>query len=205
MEKNENFKSELETQYNILIKANEKKESQRFKIILSIISITLLCVLISLFFSYKAFISSKNINDNEKKGSSTHYRTLSIVYNGDSNLNLSGIGNGYELSNPKVIQITNDGDSDVTFDLKLNSINTSLLSTNNFVYQISTNGESSNYKEFPLTDKTILQDVLISPEQTLTYIIRAKFTGTIEQNNYSNYYNSKIVIEQKDDKSNLLE
>ena len=48
MEKNENFKSELETQYNILIKANEKKERQRFKIILSIISITLIFVIISL-------------------------------------------------------------------------------------------------------------------------------------------------------------
>lgn len=205
MEKNENFKSELETQYNILIKANEKKERQRFKIILSIISITLIFVIISLFFSYKAFISSKNINDNEKKEPNTHYRTLSVIYNGDSNLNLSGIGNGYELSNPKVIQITNEGDSNITFDLKLNSIKTSLLSTNNFVYQITTNGESSNYKEFPLSDKTILQDVLITPEQTITYIIKAKFTGTIEQNNYSNYYNSNIVIEQKDDKSNLLE
>ena len=89
--------------------------------------------------------------------------------------------------------------------MKLNSIKTSLLSTNNFVYQITTNGESSNYKEFPLSDKTILQDVLITPEQPITYIIKAKFTGTIEQNNYSNYYNSNIVIEQKDDKSNLLE
>ena len=40
MEKNENFKSELENQYSILIRANEKKEHQRYMGLLVIILIT---------------------------------------------------------------------------------------------------------------------------------------------------------------------
>ena len=36
-EKNENFKSELENQYSILIRANEKKEHQRYMVLLVII------------------------------------------------------------------------------------------------------------------------------------------------------------------------
>jgi len=39
MEKNENFKSELENQYSILIRANEKKEHQRYMVLLVIILI----------------------------------------------------------------------------------------------------------------------------------------------------------------------
>ena len=34
MEKNENFKTELENQYSILIRANEKKEHQRYMVLL---------------------------------------------------------------------------------------------------------------------------------------------------------------------------
>lgn len=205
MEKNENFKEELETQYNILIKANEKKEKQRFLIVLIIVIITFIAVIISVIFSYKAYDTSKKVNDIKDNGSKIYYRTLSTTFNGDSKLNLTGIGNGYELTNPKVIQITNEGNNDITFDLKLVSINTSLLSTNNLIYTLTSKNEVSNSKELPLSDKALVQDVKIAPNETITYIINIKFTGVIEQNNYSNYYNAKILIEQKDNKANLLE
>lgn len=204
MEKNENFKAELENQYAILIKASEKNEQKRFTVILTILIITLLSVLISIIFAAMAFSNSKKVNiaNNEKF---THYQILSITYNGSNNLNLSKIGNGYQLSTPKTISITNEGDTDITFDIKLTSINTSLLSTNNLVYTLTKNNSESTSKELPLSDKVIASDVKIAPEETISYVIKVSFNGTIEENNYTNYYNSKIVIEEKDNKSNLLE
>ncbi|MGN1371305.1 MAG: hypothetical protein ACI4XM_03415 [Candidatus Coprovivens sp.] len=204
MEKNEDFKEELETQYTILIKAKEKKEHQRFIVLLIILGITFVSVIISVIFSYKALSATKKLDKNESV-SSTYYKTLSITFNGNQNLNLTGIGNGYELTNPKVIQITNEGDSDITFDIKLVSIQSSLLSTNNLVYTISCNNETSITKELPLSDKIIVSDITITPEETKTYVIKVAFKGTIEEGNYNNYYNSKIVVEANDNKTSLLE
>ncbi len=204
MEKNENFKTELENQYTILIKASEKKEEKRFIIILTILSVTLISVLISIIFTILAFRNSLKINI-ESKEVSTHYQTLAITYNGNESLNLSNIGNGYQLQTPKVINITNEGDTDITFDIKLTSINTSLLSTNNLLYTLTKNNNESTSKELPLSDKVIASDVKIAPNETISYVIKVAFTGTIEANNNTNYYNSKIIIEQKDNKSNLLE
>ena len=53
MEKNENFKTELENQYSILIRANEKKEHQRYMVLLVIILITFAVCLVSMLFSFK--------------------------------------------------------------------------------------------------------------------------------------------------------
>lgn len=205
MEKNENFKEQLETQYNILIEANAKKEKLRYIVILTIVLITFISVLISVIFSYRAYAASKKINTDTTSETKNYYRTLATVFNNGSNLNLSRIGNGYQLATPKIVQITNEGDSDITFDIKLTSINTSLLSTNNLVYTITKDNETSVNKVLPLSDKVIVQDANITPGETISYIINVKFTGTIEENNYSNYYNSKIAIIQKNDKSDLLE
>ncbi len=204
MEKNDNFKNELESQYAILIKASENSERKRFVVITTILSITLVSSLVSVVFAILAFKSSHKINV-ETQEATTHYQTLSVQYNNTNNLNLEGIGNGYTLKTPKLITITNEGDTDITFDIKLTSINTSLLSTNNLVYTISKNNDESSVKQLPLSEKVITSDVKISPSQTISYIIKVSFNGTIEENNYSNYYNSKIVIEQKDNKSDLLD
>lgn len=205
MEKNENFKEELETQYAILIKAKERKEKQRFNILLLILAITFISVIISVIFAYKAFSATKDIDNKNEAKASIYYQTLSTTFNDNQNLNLSGIGNGYELSTPKVIQITNDGNSDITFDIKLTGIKSSLTSTNNLVYTITRNGDTSITKELPLSDKIIISDIKISPEETITYVIKVSFKGKLEEGDYSNYYNSKIVIEQKDNKASLLE
>ncbi len=204
MEKNENFKSQLETQYNILIKASEKKEQKRYICILIILISTLIAVIISIIFAYKAYQSSNEIKGKEKN-SNTYYETLSVTYNGDNTLNLSNIGNGYNLVNPRTITITNEGEDDIIFNINLNSIKTSLLSTNNLIYTINSSNNESTNKELPLTDKTIINKQKISPGETITYTIMVKFNGTMESNNYSNYYNAKINIDIQNNKSDLLE
>ena len=204
MEKNENFKSQLETQYNILIKASEKKEQKRYICILIILISTLIAVIISIIFAYKAYQSSNEIKGKEKN-SNTYYETLSVIYNGDNTLNLSNIGNGYNLVNPRTITITNEGEDDIIFNINLNSIKTSLLSTNNLIYTINSSNNESTNKELPLTDNTIINKQKISPGETITYTIMVKFNGTMESNNYSNYYNAKINIDIQNNKSDLLE
>lgn len=203
MEKNENFKSELETQYSILIQANEKKEQKRYIFVLTILLVTFISVLCSIFFSYIAFRNSKNINVENNKNI-TYYQTLSVKYNDSNNLSLSEIRTGYELQNPKVIEITNEGTTDISFDIKLSSINTNLLSTNKLVYTLMKNNENVVSKELPLNDKVIADSIKIAPKETLTYILKVTFVGAIEENN-NNYYNSKIIVEQKDNKLNLLD
>ena len=205
MEKNESFKEELETQYAILIKAKEKKEQQRFIILLIITIITMLFVLISVFFAFKAYSSTKDIKLENNTKIEKFYRTLSTTYNTGSSMNLSGIGNGYRLTTPKIIQITNEGNAEATFDIKLTNIQTSLLSTNNLVYTLTREGQTSINKELPLSDTSIVTDMKIQPNETITYTINVSFNGVTEANNYSNYYNSNIVIEQKDNSSSLLE
>ena len=204
MEKNENFKTELENQYSILIRANEKKEHQRYMKLLSVILVTFITCLIGLFFSYKAYSSTKEIYDENKVVTNIHNQVLVTSFNNGSVLNLGKITTGYELKNPKVITITNEGDSNITFDIKLTSIKTTLLSTNNLVYTIAKDKNASNPIELPLSDKAIVQDVTIEPSQTITFIIKVKFNGTIE-NNSENTYSANVVVEQKNNKANLLE
>ena len=203
MEKNENFKNELENQYSILIRANERKEHQRYMVLLTIILVTFFTCLVTMFFSFKAFSSTKELTDDNKVLTNTHQLTLSTMFNNGKVLNLEKINTGYELSTPKVIQITNEGNSDIIFDIKLTSIKTSLLSTNNLVYTLTRDNETSDAMELPLNDKIIAQDIKINPEQTISFILKVKYNGTIESNN--NNYSANIEIEQKNNKANLLE
>ena len=203
MEKNENFKNELENQYSILIRANERKEHQRYMVLLTIILVTFFTCLVTMFFSFKAFSSTKELTDDNKVLTNTHQLTLSTMFNNGRVLNLEKINTGYELSTPKVIQITNEGNSDIIFDIKLTSIKTSLLSTNNLVYTLTRDNETSDAMELPLNDKIIAQDIRINPEQTISFILKVKYNGTIESNN--NNYSANIEIEQKNNKANLLE
>lgn len=203
MEKNENFKNELENQYSILIRANERKEHQRYMVLLTIILVTFFTCLVTMFFSFKAFSSTKELNDDNKVLTNSYQLTLSTMFNNGRVLNLEKINTGYELSTPKVIQITNEGNSDIIFDIKLTSIKTSLLSTNNLVYTLTRDNETSDAMELPLNDKIIAQDIKINPEQTISFILKVKYNGTIESNN--NNYSANIEIEQKNNKANLLE
>ena len=75
MEKNENFKNELENQYSILIRANERKEHQRYMVLLTIILVTFFTCLVTMFFSFKAFSSTKELTDDNKVLTNTHQLT----------------------------------------------------------------------------------------------------------------------------------
>ena len=204
MEKNEQFKEELEKQYSILIKASEKKEKKYFIIIISILIMTLVGTIISIVFSSIAFQNSRDKNNEAAEKINTYYRTLAVTYNTGDKLELKGIGNGYELTTPKTITITNVGDSKSKYNIKLSGIQTSLISSNNLTYTITSNNETSSPRELPLNEKTIVSEVEIEPEQTITYVIKASFNGQMEQNNYSNYYNANIVIEQIGDTAEIL-
>ncbi len=204
MEKKENFKDELETQYNILIKANEEKEQQRYMIIFIIIIITLLFSFISMFFAFKAYRSTKSINDENQVITKVYNQVLSTTFNNGETLSLLQISNGYTLATPKIITITNEGDSDIIFDIKLTSIKTTMVSTNNLVYTLTKDNEVSDTMELPLNDKIITQNITITPNQTMTFILNAKYNGVIE-NGLSYEYSANISIEQKNNKTNLLE
>ncbi len=203
MEKNEEFSKELETQYSILIKAEAKKTEQRFIVMLVIMCISLISVIISLFFSAKAYINTKDEITKNVEESKNYYETLSITYNNGNILDLQGIGNDYSLSDPKTIQITNEGNNKITFSLKLSSIKSSLLATNNLKYSIEKDNQQITSKELPLSDGEILSNVTIDPEETFTYTIKVNFTGSIDD--YSNYYKANVDVVQKKSDTNLLE
>lgn len=205
MEKNDNFKEELETQYNILIKASAQKEKKRYISMLIILCSTLISVLISIIFSYQAYRNSIKAKDEVKLSSETYYETIVAKYNGNNTLELTNIGNGYTLATPRTIQVQNEGTEEINYDLKIDSIKTSLLSTSNLIYTIIKNDETIISQELPLSDKTILANEKIEPDQTITYTIKVTYQGTMESNNYSNYYNANIFIESKNKQIELLE
>ena len=204
MEKNENFKNELENQYSILIRANEKKEHQRYMVLFVIILITFSVCLVGMLYSFKAFSTIKEINDDNQIITNIHNQTLTTMFNNGRTLNLPKITNGYELTTPKVIQITNEGNSDIIFDIKLTSIKSTLSSTNNLVYTLIRDNTVSDAMSLPLGDKVIAQNITIEPSQTITFTLKVKFNGTIE-NNVENSYSANIIVEQKNNKANLLE
>ena len=201
--KKEDFKEELENQYTILIKAEERQNKKRTIILYIISSVTLLMTIVSLI---TVFISLNNTRKESTKLSEpkTVYQTLVTNYNGDNTLNLSAIGNGYYLQNPKIITISNEGDTSLTYNIKISNIQTSLLSTNNLVYTITKDNEVSSPKELPLAETKILDNIKVTPGETITYKIDVKFNGVLEEGNYTNYYNSQIIVEQNNDKANLL-
>jgi len=204
MEKNENFKEELEKQYSILIQASNKKEKKYFIIIISILAVTLLGTLVSCFFAGKAFSSSKIINTKEEEKINEYYKTLAVTFNNGPKLELKGIGNGYELKEPKTITITNEGDSEITYRIKLSGIRTTLISSNNLTYTITTKNETSSPRELPLSDKEMVSETKIEPNQTHKYIIKASYTGKMAENDYSNSYSANVVIEQVGDTAEII-
>lgn len=204
MEKNENFKDELTTQYSILIKAREKREKNQFIILISILSLTLIATILCVFFTLKSFNNSNKLLKDKNKNE-TIFLTLSSTFNGDNELNLEGIGSNYELPTPKTINITNEGNEKITFNIKLTSIKTSLLSTNKLFYTITHNNEESSPKVLPLNTQNIINKITLEPEESTSFIIYAYFDGTFDKNDYSNYYNAQIVIEQDNEKLNLID
>lgn len=205
MEKNDKFKSELETQYGILIKASEKNKKQRYIFLLVLILITYISVLVSVVFSYQALKNSSTINKQNKEVVNTYYQTLSTVFETGNDITINNLDNGYVLATPKIIEITNNGDKSITFNIKISSIKTSLISTNNLVYTLTNNQESKTSNVLPLQEKLIASNVEIAPNETITYQLSIAFNGILEAGNNTNSYQANIVVEQNNEKANLLE
>ena len=102
LKKNDDFKEELQNQYTILIKAEERQQKKRTVTLYIICGLTLLMTIISLV---SVMISLSNTKSEHSKTSEpkTVYQTLVTNYNGSKTLNLTAIGNGYYLQNPAVI------------------------------------------------------------------------------------------------------
>lgn len=199
--KNDDFKVELENQYNILIKAENKEQKKRATIIITILVITLCATIITLIFAVKAY---KLTNVIEKEiDSTTYYRTLAISYNNDNNLDIDSIVSYYELEPAKVITITNEGTQDITYNIKLTSVTTNLLSTNSLVYTL-TNEQDTFSKELPLQEGVLAENQVISPETTVTYVLKVNYNGAIDATGTPYNYHAKIEIEQIDNKVDLL-
>lgn len=202
MEKKDNFKSELETQYNILIKAEEKEQLKRTIIIMVILILTLISTIITSIYSIKSY--NKSMKDYEIiEDSKIFYNTLITKFNNTSSLVLSNITNGYYLQEPKYIYIANEGNNTITYSIIINSINTTLLSTNNLEYTITGNNTEIT-KELPLKDNTTLTTSTIEPGEVHEYTINIKFNGYMDD--YAiNQYSANIIIEQEDNKLTLLQ
>ena len=202
--KNENFKDELEKQYSILIKAEEKEQKRRSWIILCIFSLTLISTLFCVYFSYKSYKVTSNIISSKKIETKSYYETLSTVFSNGQNIAIDNFANANNLFTPMVVNITNDGNTEITYNINISNIKTSLSSTQNLFYTITVNNETSTPKNLPIKDDSLLAGQKIKPKETIKYIIRASYTGSIEEN-IQNYYHAKIKVEQTNFKTSLLE
>lgn len=203
LKKNEEFKEELQNQYTILIKAEERKQKKRNRTLFIICGVTFLMTLISLV---SVMISLKDTKKEHNKTSEpkTVYQTLVTNYNDGKLLNLEYIGTGYYLATPKVITLSNEGDTPLTYNVKVTNIQTSLLATNNLVYTITKDNEVSSQKELPLTEEYLLKEVTLTAGETVTYKIDVVFNGVLEAGYNTNYYKANIVVEQNNDQPDLL-
>lgn len=200
---NDNFKSELKAQYNFLVQTEKKEQQKRNLIITSILLLTLCITFIGTFFSYTSYrtsLSSKKIKTNEINN---HYETLSVTFNDSKTLSLNNITTGYVLLNPKVINITNEGDSKVVYDINLTGVKTS-LSNDNLVYTITKENETSIAKGLPISGSPIVTDAELEPQESVRYIINVSCNGDIDLG-FDNYYQANLEVLQKNNQVNLLE
>jgi len=191
MEIKEEFSKELEKQYSILIKAEERREAKRTFVIFVIVSVTLLTCLINLLFaikSYRDVIESTPVSTTTY----TYYEILSTNFINGNNLSITNINPSSDTISKK-FEITNEGDTEITFNIKLTSIKTSLLTTNNLVYTLTRENNTSSSKILPLKETTILSEIKINPQETITYTLNVTYNGSYTENN--DYYEANIAIE----------
>lgn len=201
--KKKEFKDELSKQYHILIKAEKKEQKLRTISMLIIFNLTFVATCLCAFYSYKSYKNTSNIL-NEKTNKEIYYQTLSITYNNTNNFNLNNIISNYSMLNPLVLTITNEGDTDVNYNVVFTDISSSLQQSNALTYTITTNNQTSAAKPLPFSTSSILNDIKIKPKETITYIISAAYNGILDETQ-NNYYHAKVNVYQSDSKSSLLE
>lgn len=197
------FKDELSKQYHILIKAEKKFQKIRTFSVLIIFILTFVSTCLCVFFSYKSYKNTSNIL-NEKTNSTTYYQTLNVVYNNSKNFNLDNIVDNFSMPSPMILIITNDGNIELSYNIMITDISTSLITTNNLTYTITENNQTSVAKKLPTSNANILEDIIIKPKETKKYLITASYNGNIDETQ-NNYYHAKINVYQSNSKSSLLE
>ncbi len=202
--KNEEFKDELSIQYSLLINAERKEQRKRTLIILIIFSVTLISVLVSTVFSFKAYKNTKGILSENKTDDSTYYQTLGIVYQNGQTLKMDGIYNGYEAPTPIVITLTNEGNHRITYKISIDSISTNLASNSNLFFTVTKNNDTSSPKILPVKEDDLYNELTIEPKETASYIINAYYNGVVPEGEYM-YYQGRISITQTNSDSVLLQ
>lgn len=201
MKNSNQLQDKYEKQKNILIKTKEKTNQNNNIIILIVVIITLISSVLTLCFTYKLYHQSKKHNDGNEQKVEKFYQTLSTVYDDNSKINIDKIVNNYVLDKPKVITICNEGNHELSFNIKITNVNTNLSNNTNFVYEITKNGETSLPKEIPLSNSVLLNEIKLQAGEKITYLLNIKFNGIIDTTQ-DTYYYADIEIEQN--KTDLL-
>ena len=178
MKTTNNVQDRFEKQKNILIKTKEKTNRNNNIIVFIIVIITLISSLLTFVFTYKLFKNTEKFKDDEVVENKKYYQTLSVIYNDDSKIKIENITNNYALNMPKIITLINEGNSDMSINIKLANIKTNLSVNTNFIYEITKNGETSLPKEMPLSDSTIVSDFTLSAGERIIYLLNIKFYFT---------------------------
>lgn len=193
--KNEDFKSDLENQYNTLIIEGQKEQKNNTFIITVLVVITLIISAISLILSAKTLSHTKKINE-QVKATDLVYKTLEIVYSDDQYINIESLKEGFHLDKPKTISITNTGDTKVTFDIKISSIKTSLSSTSDLIYTITKVGGSPIQRSLPLNETAIVINESLGKDETITYNFDINYKGPNQSAEKLSYYFANINVVQ---------
>ena len=191
--KNEDFKSDLESQYNTLILASRKEQKSHSLIIIFLLIITLITSILSLILSFNTLSHTKKITE-QVKTTDLVYKTLEVTYSDDQYINIENLKEGFHLEEPKSITITNTGDSKITFDIKISSIKTSLESTSDLIYTITKVGGYPTQKSVPLSETPIVINESLGKDETVTYNFNIEYKGSIPNPDKLNYYFANIVV-----------
>lgn len=198
--KNNDFKSELETQYSILINTEKKEQRTRTIIILIILLLTLISTLLTTYFSYKSYKSIKQENiANDKMNE--YYQVLETNYISGSLINLH-INTAYNSGTPYVFYVTNTGDTPIIYNINLSSVKTNIALNENLKYTLSINDQTPISNLLPLNNQTILENIVIKPNEQIKYSLNTSFSGYIDG---GAEYSAIIKIEQQKNVSTLIE
>ena len=189
--KNLEFTKDLGSEFSSLIKIENQKQSLRNGIIIAILAISIIIGIINLVLSKRALSQTREINDYTKTEEKL-YQTLEITYDNDLNINFDNINN-IEETTYKTITIKNKGNSKAIFDLKINSIKTSLVDQNVLSYKITKNDILLGNKKLPLKETNIDSEVIIEPGSTITYKIEINKISNIDIENPHFYANIVVV------------
>jgi len=194
--RNEDFKNTLAIEYSALIENENEKNKKRYMILFSIILITLIITITSLILSIVSFSHTKEINDSTKTQGSS-YKTLEVVYNQDQFINIERVQDKKEIPS-KIITVKNTGTTATNFDIKINSIKTSVITNNVLSYTLVQNDITNSEKNIPLSETTIVKNLVINPDSTMTFKLDINYKEGINSE-INDYYFANVIVEQSSD------